>query len=68
MSEVVILFGKQNTYSVSKFKEWEPLTTGEFVDSPPLVPWTCALSALILSLSLIHKGINVEILTNSIYK
>ena len=32
-------------------KEWEPFATGEFVDPPPLVPWTCALSALILSLS-----------------
>ena len=47
----MIIFEEQNTYSASKIREREPLTTGEFVDSPPLAPWMGALSALILSLS-----------------
>ena len=49
-------------------KECKPLATGELVDSPLLVPWTCALSALILSLFFILEGINIEILMNSIFK
>ena len=51
LSKTIIILEKQNTYLASKVKDWEPLTTSQFIGSPLLVPWTCALSALILSLS-----------------
>ena len=38
------------------------LDTGDFVDSPSLVFWTCALSALILLLSLFLKKLILKCL------
>ena len=57
----------ENTYLASKVKDWEPLTTSEFIGSPLLVPWTCTVSTHLVTFFIL-KGIYIEILMNSIFK